>query len=181
MEVGPTHNRRVLEFSRAAALRRRPDRDLAAVCAIAQRLADYSYAAAKDAHKTGMPIVRPLFLIEPQSAAAWSNWWTYRYGPDILVSPIWEKEQRTQEVYLPAGSQWRDAWQPEKIYPGGRTITVNAELHQLPIFVRVGAKIELGDLNKEWTESVASANTRPDLKRLDAEVKAWFDKRYSSR
>jgi alpha-glucosidase (family GH31 glycosyl hydrolase) len=97
------------------------------------------------------------------------------------VSPIWQKEQRTQEVYLPAGSQWRDAWQPEKIYPGGRTITVNAELHQLPIFIRVGAKVELGDLNKEWTESVASANTRPDLKKLDADLKAWFDKRYSSR
>jgi alpha-glucosidase (family GH31 glycosyl hydrolase) len=181
MEVGPTHNRAFWNFHEPP----RYDADLMAIwrlyARLHNRLADYSYAAAKDAHKTGMPIVRPLFLLEPQSAAAWSNWWTYGYGPDILVSPIWQKEQRTQEVYLPAGSQWRDAWQPEKIYPGGRTITVNAELHQLPIFVRVGAKVELGDLNKEWTESVASANTRPDLKKLDADLKAWFDKRYSSR
>jgi alpha-glucosidase (family GH31 glycosyl hydrolase) len=178
MEVGPTHNRAFWNFHEPP----RYDTDLIAIwrlyTRLHNRLADYSYAAAKDAHKTGMPIVRPLFLIEPQSAAAWSNWWTYCYGPDILVSPIWQKEQRTQEVYLPAGSQWRDAWQPEKIYPGGRTITVNAELHQLPIFVRVGAKVELGDLNKEWAESVASANTRPDLKQLDAELKAWFDRKY---
>jgi alpha-D-xyloside xylohydrolase len=79
-------------------------------------------------------------------------------------------------VYLPSGSQWRDAWHPGKTCQGGRTITVNAELYQIPIFVRVGSKVELGDLNREWSEAVAAANTRPDLKQLDAEVKAWFEK-----
>ena len=108
---------------------------------------------------------------------AWSNWWTYLYGPDLLVSPIWEKEKRTQEVYLPSDAQWRDAWNPEKIYAGGRTVTVHAELHQMPLFVRVGSNVELGDLNKEWGESLAIAQKRPDLKTLDAEVKAWFEKR----
>ena len=44
---------------------------------------------------------------------AWANWWTYLYGPDLVVSPVWEKGQRTQQVYLPAGSQWRDAWSPQ--------------------------------------------------------------------
>ena len=53
--------------------------------------------------------------------------------------------------------------------------------HQLPIYVRVGSKVELGDLQKEWTESVAIANTRPDLKSLDAEVRQWFDKHYPDR
>jgi len=141
-------------------------------------LADYGYAAAKEATKTGMPIVRPLFLIEPGAPAAWSNWWTYQYGADILVSPIWEKNQRTQEVYLPSGKKWKDAWNPKKIYDGGQTITVPAELHQIPIFVRVGSKVDLGDLNQEWTESVEIANKRPDLKKLDAELKAWFDEKY---
>jgi alpha-D-xyloside xylohydrolase len=124
-----------------------------------------------------MPIVRPLFLVEPTTPAAWSNWWTYQYGPDILVSPIWQRNQRTQNIYLPTGEKWRDAW-TGKIYEGGQTITVNSELHQLPIFVRVGAKIDLGDLQKEWTESVAIANTRPDLKALDAGVREWFEQKY---
>ncbi|MGN6641999.1 MAG: hypothetical protein ACTHKU_03260 [Verrucomicrobiota bacterium] len=125
-----------------------------------------------------MPIVRPLFLIEPQAPAAWSNWWTYQYGPDILVSPIWEKGQETQEVYLPSGEKWQDAWQPETVYKGGQTITVKAPPHQIPIFIRAGSKVKLGDLNQQWTESVAIANTRPDLKKLDAELKAWFDQKY---
>ncbi len=176
MEVGPTKNLAFWNYHNPPAY----DAELIAIwrlyARLHTRLADYSFAQAKVAHTTGMPIVRPLFLVDPQTPAAWSNWWTYLYGPDILVSPIWQKNQRTQEVYLPSGSQWRDAWHPEKIYPGGQTISVHAELHQMPVFVRVGAKLDLGDLNQEWTDAMAAANTRPDLKPLDAEVKAWFEK-----
>lgn len=141
-----------------------------------QRLADYSHACAVEASRTGRPIVRPLFLVDPKAPQAWSNWWTYLYGPDLLVSPVWEKGRRTQEIYLPAGAKWRDAWNPKNIYDGGKSITVKAELHQMPIFVRVGATVETGDLNKEWQESVAVAAERPDLKALEAEVNAWFEK-----
>jgi alpha-glucosidase (family GH31 glycosyl hydrolase) len=178
MEVGPTHNRAFWNFHEPASY----DAQLIAIwrlyARLHERLVDYSYAAGKEANKTGMPIVRPLFLVEPQNAAAWSNWWTYLYGPDILVSPIWEKGQRTQEVFLPSGAKWRDAWNTDKTYDGGQTITVNAEPHQVPTFVRVGSKVALGDLNKEWKESVAIADTRPDLAKLDAELKQWFDKRF---
>jgi len=177
MEIGPTHNVAFWDYHNPP----RYDADLIAIwrlyARLHARLADYSFAQAQVAHETGLPIVRPLFLIEPKAPAAWANWWTYSYGPDILVSPIWKKNQRTQEVYLPSGKQWRDAW-TGKIYDGGQTITVNAELHQMPLFVRVGAKVELGDLQKEWAESVVVANTRPNLKALDAEVREWFEKTY---
>jgi alpha-D-xyloside xylohydrolase len=93
------------------------------------------------------------------------------------VSPVWEKGKRTREVYLPAGSRWRDAWRPSKVYRGGQAITVTAEPHQLPLFIRVGSNVQVGDLNKEWQESVEIANRKPDLKALDAELKAWWDAR----
>jgi alpha-D-xyloside xylohydrolase len=177
MEVGPTRNVAFWNLPREP----KYDTELIAVwrlyARLHQRLMEYSYAQAKAANKTGMPIVRPLFLVESKTAAAWSNWWTYEYGPDLLVSPIWEKGNRRQEVYLPSGQKWRDAWRPDKVYEGGRTITVEAELHQIPLFVRVGSNVELGDLNKEYKESKAIAEKRPDLKTLDAEVKAWFEKR----
>ncbi|HEX7895034.1 MAG TPA: hypothetical protein VF447_12640, partial [Terriglobales bacterium] len=79
-------------------------------------------------------------------------------------------------VYLPSGSKWQDAWNPEKIYDGGQTISAHVELHQMPLYIRVGSHLDLGDLNKEWQESVESAHNRPDLKALDAGVKQWFDK-----
>jgi len=123
-----------------------------------------------------MPIVRPLFLADPKAAAAWTNWWTYLYGPDILVSPVWQKGKRAQEVYLPSGMRWREAWQPNRIYAGGQTVTVTAELNQIPIFVREGSGVDLGDLNEEWEESVEIASRRPDLKALEADVISWFEK-----
>jgi alpha-D-xyloside xylohydrolase len=147
-----------------------------------ERLVDYSYAQAQEATRTGMPIVRPLFLVDPKAPSAWSNWWTYMYGSDIVVSPIWEKGKRRQQVYLPSGSRWRDAWdapaERRRIeYLGGRTIEIDADVHQIPIFVRIGSQLDLGDLNKEWEESKAIAEKRPDLKALDAEVKAWWEKK----
>jgi len=123
-----------------------------------------------------MPIVRPLFLVDPGAKAAWDNWWTYLYGPDLVVSHIWEIGKRDAQVYLPSGSKWRDVWNPEKIYDGGQTITAHVELHQMPLYVRVGSHLDLGDLNKEWQDSVEAAHNRPDLKALDAGVKQWFDK-----
>jgi hypothetical protein len=58
-------------------------------------------------------------------------------------------------------------------------MTIQAESHQLPLFIRAGSKLDLGDLNKEWKESVAIAAKRPDLKALDAELKNWWEKRKS--
>jgi alpha-D-xyloside xylohydrolase len=174
MEVGPTRN---VGFWNAP---RPPSYDATLIATwrlyarLHNRLADYSYRQAEDAHRTGMPIVRPLFLVDPAAPAAWTNWWTYLYGPDILVSPVWEKGQRTQQVYLPAGSRWRSAWDPAIVYEGGRTVTVPADVHQLPIFVREGSNVSLGDLNQEWRESQRIAATRPDLKTLEGPIKDWF-------
>jgi len=177
MEVGPTRD---VGFWN---LPREPRYDTNVIAAwrlyarLHHRLQDYSYAQAQEATKTGLPIVRPLFLVDPQAPGAWQNWWTYLYGSDILVSPVWAKEQRTQDVFLPAGQKWQDAWDPARVYEGGQTVRVEAPLHQIPIFVRAGSGIELGDLNQEWKDSVAIASTPPDLKALDAEVKAWFEQK----
>ena len=176
MEVGPTRNVAFWNLPREPGY----DTQLIALwrlyARLHERLIDYSYAHAQEATKTGMPIVRPLFIVDPKSPAAWSNWWTYLYGRDLLVSPVWEKGKRTQEVYLPRGSRWRDAW-THNTYRGGRTVTVTAEPHQLPLFIRVGSKVDVGDLNREWKESLEIAGKKPDLKALDAELKAWWDAR----
>ena len=175
MEVGPTRNVGFWNLPREPGY----DATLIAIwrmyARIHQRLIDYSYKQAQEANKTGMPIVRPVFLVDPKSQAAWANWWTFQYGPDILVSPIWEKNRRTQEVYLPAGARWKDAWD-NKIYDGGRTVTVRADLYQIPIFVRAGSRIDVGDLNKEWNDSLEIAQKRPDLNALQSEVRKWFNK-----
>jgi alpha-glucosidase (family GH31 glycosyl hydrolase) len=178
MEVGPTRN---VAFWN---LPREPNYDVQLIALwrlyarLHERLVDYNYQYAQEANRTGMPIVRPLFLVDPIAPAAWTNWWTYQYGNDLLVSPVWEKGKRSQQVYFPSGKSWRDAWNPQKIYRGGTSVTVAADAHQLPLFVRVGSKLDLGDLNKEWKESLEIAAKRPDLKALDAELKSSWDKQH---
>jgi alpha-D-xyloside xylohydrolase len=179
MEVGPTRNVGFWNLPREPSY----DATLIAIwrlyARLHQRLANYGYEQARAATSTGLPIIRPVFLVDSKATESWKNWWTYSYGPDLLVSPVWEKGQRTQQVYLPSGSRWQDAWNTRKIYQGGQTITVSAELHQIPLFIRVGAKIRPGDLNAEWQESEKIAKTRPDLKSLDAQVRTWFEQNSS--
>ena len=177
MEVGPTRNVAFWNLPREP----RYDSQLIAIwrlyARLHERLVDYNYQYAQEAKKTGMPIVRPLFLVDPGAREAWTNWWTYAYGRDLIVSPVWEKGKRTQEVYLPKGSNWRDAWNTLKIYRGGQTVMVSAEPYQLPLFIRVGSAVKLGDLNQEWREAKAIADKKPDLRVLDAELRRWFDER----
>jgi alpha-glucosidase (family GH31 glycosyl hydrolase) len=174
MEVGPTRN---VAFWNAP---RPPEYDDTLIALwrlyarLHDRLRDYTYRLAREAHDSGMPIVRPLLLVDPSRSEAWRNWWTYMYGPDLVVSPVWEKGVREQEVYLPAGSRWRDAWRPESVYDGGQSVTVAADTHQLPLFVRVGSSVTLGDLNREWQQSLAIAGMRPDLGALERGVNDWF-------
>ena len=52
----------------------------------------------------------------------------------------------------------------------------SADTYQLPLFIRVGSSVDVGDLNKEWKESQTIAQTKPDLAALDAQVKTWFEK-----
>jgi alpha-glucosidase (family GH31 glycosyl hydrolase) len=175
MEVGPTRNVGFWDLPRDP----KYDEVLIATwrfyARLHQRLVDYAYRCVKEASSTGMPIVRPLFLVDPKAPLAWSNWNTYLYGPDIVVSPIWEKGRREATVYLPSGGRWRDAWRPGQVYDGGRMVTVRADVHQIPLFVREGSGLDdLGDLNREYEDAMAAARQRPDLKKLDAELAAWF-------
>jgi alpha-glucosidase (family GH31 glycosyl hydrolase) len=174
MEVGPTRN---VGFWN---LPRDPSYDEVLIATwrfyarLHQRLVDYGYRQVQQAATTGMPIVRPLFMVDPKAPQAWTNWATYLYGADLVVNPIWEKGLRDATVYLPSGARWRDAWRPDQVYDGGRTVTVRAEVHQIPLFVREGSGIDLGDLNREYEQALAVARQRPDLKTLDAEVASWF-------
>jgi len=51
---------------------------------------------------------------------------------------------------------------------------VPAEPHQIPIFVRVGSTLDLGDLPREWEDAQRIARERPNLRALEADVTRWF-------
>lgn len=136
------------------------------------RLIDYSYTYAKVANKTGMPIVRPLFMVYPEQKQAWENWQSYQYGDDILVCPVWKNGTAQQTVWLPEGQKWVDGWDHSKIYDGGQTVRVDTPLHKVPVFVKEGSRIlsAFEGLDSLYHESLKIAEKKPDLKILEKTV-----------
>lgn len=130
-----------------------------------EKLVDYSYQCAQEAHETGMPIIRPLFLVFPDDQQSWRRWDEFMYGPDILVGAIWKRDQTEFEMYLPEG-RWRDVWEPKNVYSGPQTVSIQCPFQKIPIFLKEGSTLELGDLNQLYKESVEIATNKPDLNAL---------------
>ncbi len=172
MELGPTEDRGLWDMKKEPQY----DIELLAIwrlyAEVHNNLADYTYACAKEARDTGMPIVRPLFLVYPEQKRAWQDWQTYLFGPDILVSAIWQKGESEHTLYLPATEDWVDAWDKNKVYDGGQEITVDTPFYKIPIFIRRNAEVirVIGSLDKLYNDSLAIAKNRPDLKELDKTV-----------
>lgn len=136
------------------------------------KLIPYISELAAEANEKGTPIARPLFLVYPHLPDAWDNWDTYLLGNDILVSVIWEKGKSSQLVYLPEGESWINAWDPYQVFFGGQTVEIEAPLHKIPLFIREGSGIELGDLNALYEESLEKVKDIPNLSELEA-AEGW--------
>jgi len=98
----------------------------------------YRYAAAQEAAKTGMPIMRALVLQHQNDERARATKDEYMFGPDFLVAPVVDENTR-RVVYLPQGD-WVDYWTGTR-FSGGKTILVDAPADLLPLYVRSGAVI----------------------------------------
>lgn len=105
--------------------------------ALRYRLMPYLYAVTALCKEYGWPIIRPLFMAEPQNPALRGVDDCYLLGDALLVAPVLHPGATRRSVYLPIGS-WYDYWTNE-LYEGGQTITVTAPLERLPLFVRGGA------------------------------------------
>ena len=100
------------------------------------RLMPYIYTLAHTAHDTGTPMVRPLTWANPQDPALQTEDDAYLFGDALLVAPVVRDSVRQKEVTLPQGT-WINYW-TDAVVRGGRTVTVDAPLDQIPLFVRRG-------------------------------------------
>ncbi|HEV8370179.1 MAG TPA: TIM-barrel domain-containing protein [Pyrinomonadaceae bacterium] len=113
------------------------------------QLMPYLYSVVREGCKTGLPIIRALWLHhsdDPETAGRGDE---FLWGRDILVAPVIEKGATTRELYLPLGA-WFDFWTGEKV-AGGRQIKRGVDLATVPLYVRAGAVIPFGPV-KQYTE-----------------------------
>lgn len=67
----------------------------------------------------------------------------YMFGDAMLVCPVTDPGATTRDVYLPQGCDWYDFWSGEK-HRGGERIIADAPIDKIPVFVRAGSIITMG-------------------------------------
>lgn len=106
------------------------------------RLLPLLYAAAREAARCGMPLLRRCDLEWPEHPEA-ADSTQYLLGDDLLVAPILEPARPGQPaergVWIPPG-EWRDLW-TGRTHRGPVTIGVASPLDQVPLFVRGGGVV----------------------------------------
>lgn len=121
-------------------------------------LMPYIYSLGWQAHETGAPFMRGLFLDFPSDPNVANIGDEYMFGPALLVAPVTDQGMTERSVYLPAGSDWYNFWTNERVH-GGQRIVVSAPIDTIPIFVRAGSILPMG-------APVESTNERQAIERI---------------
>lgn len=114
------------------------------------RFLPYIYQLFYEASKSGIPVMRPLFLEYPNDKNIFNCSDQFLIGSDLLIAPIMTPDTDHRSVYLPDG-KWFDYWSGEQ-YVGGQHHLVYAPLDKLPLFVREGAILPLGEIRQSTEE-----------------------------
>lgn len=107
-----------------------------------ERLRPYVHEQMQLASSKGVPPMRPLFFDFPEDEMAVRVDDQFLLGPDLLVAPVLYADARQREVYLPAGTNWTDAWSGE-VFAGGQRIVADAPLARIPLYMREGANLPI--------------------------------------
>ncbi len=120
-------------------------------CILRHRLIPYLYAEAYKYHKTGLPLVQPLYYQNPEiyDEPLYKN--EYYFGGELFVAPITVKKDRVmnraiEKIFLPNGI-WYD-FNTGKKFPGDKRYVTFYKDEDYPVFARAGSIIPLADLEE---------------------------------
>ena len=106
-------------------------------------LMPYIYSLGRHTYESNAPMMRALFMDFPNDPNVADMGDEYMFGPAFLVAPVTEQGKTSRQVYLPAGADWYDYWTNQR-FTGGQTVTANAPIDKIPLFVRAGSIIPMG-------------------------------------
>ncbi|HKT42966.1 MAG TPA: TIM-barrel domain-containing protein, partial [Rhodanobacteraceae bacterium] len=114
------------------------------------QLIPYTYTYTWIAHERALPILRPLYLQNPDSAEAYQHPHEYFYGNEMLVAPVLDASGR-RTVWLPPG-EWIGFFDG-KHYDGGRSLTARYATDETPVFAHDGAIIPEQPADFAWSNA----------------------------
>ncbi|MCY0878463.1 MAG: alpha-glucosidase [Firmicutes bacterium] len=105
------------------------------------RLLPYWETLFEEAHRTGSPVMRPLFWEFPEDAESYRVTDEFLVGSELLVAPVTQPGAGERAVYLPE-TWWYDIWEKRVVPPGWHQVA--APWDRLPLFVRAGGVLPFG-------------------------------------
>ena len=109
------------------------------------RLFPYLYTMNRRAHEALLPLVRPMYHVDPEAAEAYQVPNQYWFGSEMVVSPVTDPADASDlapaEAWLPAGT-WVDGM-TGYVYRGSQRLAVYRPLEELPVFLRAGAIVPM--------------------------------------
>ena len=102
-------------------------------------LMPYIYEEAEKCTRTGLPMMRALYLEYPEDRNVRTIDDQYLFGDSLLIAPVLKplSKSATRDVYLPRGV-WFDYFTKEKLDSCGMWITRDIDLATMPIYVKQG-------------------------------------------
>lgn len=115
------------------------------------RLMPYLYTAMHNACRDSVPMLRPLYLEYPDLDEAYCNMQEFFCGDDLLAAPVTtpgtgDGYLAFQKLFIPEG-EFCNFFTGVRYTEGTRPVP--ADLFQLPLFVRAGVPLVLGDPQKK--------------------------------
>lgn len=129
------------------------------------RLLPYIYSAAWGVTTNGETLMRALPLQFSSDPLAQNISDQFLFGPALLINPVSVQGATQRAVYLPSGADWVDFWTGKRV-AGSQTITAEAPLNRIPIYVKAGSIVPFGP-------SVQHASAKPDP--IDLRIYAGAD------
>ena len=133
-------------------------------------LLPYTYSTSWDVTAHQSTIMRALVMDFPKDKDALDLNNEYMFGKSLLVCPVTTpmyskivvhgtdttkigdfSKIKSEEVYLPKGTEWIDFWTGEK-YAGGRTINEEVPIDIIPLYAKTGSILPLGPKVQYATE-----------------------------
>jgi alpha-D-xyloside xylohydrolase len=125
--------------------------NLLAVDTLHYRLMPYIYSLAWKTTNEGYTIMRHLVFDYQKDTKVYGIADQFMYGPALLVNPVTTTGATSRSVYLPAGT-WYDFWTGATA-TGGTTVTADAPLSKIPLYVKAGSIVPMGPNIQYATES----------------------------
>src|SRR5262245_6816805 len=133
----------------------------------------YLYSVVREGCRTGLPIIRALWLHYPEDIEATKRGDEFLWGRNILVAPVTEKGAKTRDVYLPHG-MWIDFWTNEQSV-GGRVVSRTVDFTTTPLYITAGAIMPIGPVKQYTNEKVDAPFTLHVYPGADGQFELYED------